>query len=140
MIEGFSWHRGVMQGIAGLELARTAADLSDEHQTRIYASILPNLLSEDSLLRLSSLQIASSLFPASQRPVTNDLIARCIEVEEVELSVMGAREKSMKVRKLGIIAHGQLGKEGEREEEALDAVLRYLTGEFRCSLRERSGS
>ena len=130
MIEGFSWHRGVMQGVAGLSLAKTAADMSADHQSRIYSSILPNLLSEDSLLRLSSLQIADSLFPSAQRPVTNDLIQRCMEVEQVELSVMGAREKSMKVRKLGIVAHGQLGKDGEKEEEALDVVLRYLTGKF----------
>ena len=130
MIEGFAWHRGVMAGIAALQLSRLAADKSPESQTRIYDALLPNLFSEDSSLRLSSLQIAASLFPTATAPVAADLIAKCIEVEEMPLSVQGAREKSMKVRKLGIVANGQLGRDGEDVTPALDVVLRYLTGEL----------
>lgn len=128
MIEGFAWHRSVMQGVAALGLAKKASDLSSDTQTRIYDAILPNLLSEDSLLRLSSLQIAATLFPGSSAPVAADMIVKCIEVEEMPLTVMGAREKSMKVRKIGLVAHGQLGRDGEEIKPALDIVLRYLTG------------
>lgn len=134
MIEGFAWHRGVMEGIAALELSRQAADKSPEAQKRIYDALLPNLFSEDSLLRLSSLKIAASLFPEGITPVAAELIAKCIEVEEMPLSVQGAREKSMKLRKLGIVANGQLGRDGEDVKPALDVILRYLTGKLLSGL------
>jgi U3 small nucleolar RNA-associated protein 20 len=130
MIERFSWHRGVMKGIAALQLTPAAVDSSTVTSRRIYDALLPNLFSEDSLLRLSSLQIAASILPASTNPVAADLIAKCIEVEEMPLSVQGAREKSMKLRKLGIVANGQLGREGEDSTMALGIILRYLTGKF----------
>lgn len=133
MIEGFAWHRGVMEGIAALQLSKLAADKSPASQKRIYDALLPNLFSEDSLLRMSSLQIASSLFPVETTPVAADLIGKCIEVEEMPLSVQGAREKSMKLRKLGIVANGQLGRDGEDVKPALDVVLRYITGQFPLS-------
>lgn len=133
MIEGFAWHRGVMHGIASLQLTVSAADDTLETHTRIYDALLPNLLSEDSLLRLSSLQIAASIFPASRMPVAADLIAKCIEVEQMPLSVQGAREKSMKLRKLGIVANGQLGRDGEDTTRTLEIILRYLTGQTACS-------
>lgn len=129
MIEGFAWHRGVMRGIAALQLTPAAAETSLATSKRIYDALLPNLFSEDSLLRLSSLQIAASILPASTNPVAADLIAKCIEVEEMPLSVQGAREKSMKLRKLGIVANGQLGREGEDTTMGLEIILRYLTGE-----------
>lgn len=128
MIEGFSWHRSVMHGIASLQLTVAAADDSVETRQRIYDALLPNLLSEDSLLRLSSLKIAASIFPSATAPVAADLIAKCIEVEEMPLSVQGAREKSMKLRKLGIVANGQLGRDGEDTVQILGIILRYLTG------------
>lgn len=128
MIQGFAWHRGVMQGIAALELAKVASDQSEDNQKKVYDSILPNLMSEDSSLRLASLQIGATLFPPEITPVAADLIVKCIEVEEMPLTVQGAREKSMKVRKIGIVANGQLGRDGEEVKPALDIILRYLTG------------
>lgn len=128
MILNFSWHRQVMHGVASLNLARLASDRSEAAKTVIYDSILPNLLSEDALLRLSSLEIAATLFPPEEMPVAADLLAKCIEAEQMPLSVMGAREKSMKLRKLGLVANGQLGRDGEDEKPALDIVVRYLTG------------
>ncbi|GAA5945352.1 hypothetical protein JCM3775_002195 [Rhodotorula graminis] len=130
MITNFAWHRQVMHGISVLSLARLASDRgTPEQRQAIYDAILPNLLSEDAQLRRASLEIALSLFPPAEAPVAADLVARCIDVEDAPLTVQGAREKSMKVRKLGIIAHGQIGKEGTTEDvkPALDIVLRYLT-------------
>ncbi|GAA5956052.1 hypothetical protein JCM21900_002578 [Sporobolomyces salmonicolor] len=135
MIINFSWHRQVMHGIASLSLARLASDCSPAARTSIYDSILPNLLSEDALLRLSSLQIAATLFPAEETPVAADLVAKCIEVEEMPLSVQGAREKSMKLRKLGLVANGQLGRDGEDEKPALDIVVRYLTAMLKVNFK-----
>lgn len=128
MIEGFAWHRGVMEGIAALQLSRVAANKSAEDQRRIYDALLPNLFSEDSSLRLSSLKISATLFPVTSMPVAAELIAKCIEVEEMPLSVQGAREKSMKLAKLGIVANNQLGRDDEDVKPALDIILRYLTG------------
>lgn len=130
MIEGFSWHRSVMEGIASLQLTVAGAEDLPEIRERIFKALLPNLLSEDSLLRLSSLQIAASIFGKERTPVASDLIGKCIEVEEMPLSVQGAREKSMKLRKLGIVANGQLGRDGEATEQILEIILRYLTGSF----------
>ncbi|GAA5903256.1 hypothetical protein JCM8208_002254 [Rhodotorula glutinis] len=129
-VTNFAWHRQVMHGISVLSLARLASDRgTPEQRQAIYDAILPNLLSEDAQLRRASLEIALSLFPPAEAPVAADLVARCIDVEDAPLTVQGAREKSMKVRKLGIIAHGQIGKEGTTEDvkPALDIVLRYLT-------------
>jgi len=131
MITNFAWHRQVMHGISVLSLARLASDRgTPEQRAAIYDAILPNLLSEDAQLRRASLEIALSLFPPAEAPVAADLVARCIDVEDAPLTVQGAREKSMKVRKLGIVANGQIGKEGTTEDvkPALDIVLRYLTG------------
>lgn len=131
MIANFAWHRQVMHGLSLLSLARLASDKgTPAARQSIYDAILPNLLSEDAQLRRASLEIALTLFPPAEAPVAADLVARCIDVEDAPLTVQGAREKSMKVRKLGIVAHGQIGKEGTTEDvkPALDVVLRYLTG------------
>ncbi|GAA6061993.1 hypothetical protein JCM10212_004271 [Sporobolomyces blumeae] len=135
MILNFAWHRGVMHGVATLGLARLASDRSEAAKTAIYDSILPNLLSEDAFLRLSSLEIAATLFPASEAPVAADLVAKCIEAEQMPLSVQGAREKSMKLRKLGLVANGQLGRDGEDEKPALDVVVRYLTAMLKVNFK-----
>ncbi|BGP12578.1 hypothetical protein JCM10213_004835 [Rhodosporidiobolus nylandii] len=127
MIAHFSWHRQVMSGISHLSLARLASDRSEAARKAVYDAILPNLLSEDALLRRASLEIASTLFPLSEAPVAADLVAKCIEVEDMPLTVQGAREKSMKLRKLGIVANAQLGRENEDVKPALDVVVRYLT-------------
>ncbi|GAA6011855.1 hypothetical protein JCM11491_000772 [Sporobolomyces phaffii] len=135
MILNFSWHRQVMHGVASLNLARLASDRSDAAKTAIYDAILPNLLSEDALLRLSSLEIAATLFPPTETPVAADLVAKCIEAEQMPLSVQGAREKSMKLRKLGLVANGQLGRDGEDEKPALDIVVRYLTAMLKVNFK-----
>ncbi|GAA5886649.1 hypothetical protein JCM16303_001398 [Sporobolomyces ruberrimus] len=135
MILNFSWHRQVMHGIASLHLARLASDRSEGAKTAIYDSILPNLLSEDAVLRLSSLEIAATLFPVEETPVAADLVAKCIEAEQMPLSVQGAREKSMKLRKLGLVANGQLGRDGEDEKPALDIVVRYLTAMLKVNFK-----
>ncbi|BGP36520.1 U3 snoRNP protein [Rhodotorula kratochvilovae] len=129
MITNFAWHRQVMHGISLLSLARLASDRSPAARKSVYDAILPNLLSEDAQLRRASLEIALTLFPPAEAPVAADLVARCIDVEDAPLTVQGAREKSMKVRKLGIIANAQIGKEDSTEDPkpALDVVLRYLT-------------
>lgn len=130
IIANFAWHRQVMHGLSALSLARNASNRSGTTREAVEAAILPNLLSEDTVLRRSALEIAMSLYPASETPTAADLIAKCIEVEDMPLTVQGAREKSMKVRRLGIVAHAQLGKEGSTEpvEPVLNIILRYLTG------------
>jgi U3 small nucleolar RNA-associated protein 20 len=143
IIANFAWHRQVMHGLSILSLARLASDRSTVAREAVYASILPNLLSEDSVLRRSSLEIALSLYPEAETPTAADLISKCIEVEDMPLTVQGAREKSMKVRRLGIVANGQLGKEGSTEpvEPVLEIILRYLTGaslHFPASRRDRT--
>ncbi|KAL7340922.1 armadillo-type protein [Rhodotorula toruloides] len=137
IIAHFAWHRRVMHGLSSLSLARLASARSPEARKAIYDAILPNLLSEDSVLRRSSLEIAQTLYPANEAPVAADLIAKCIEVEDMPLTVQGAREKSMKVRKLGIVANSQLGKEGSTEElePVLEVVLRYLTAMLKVNFK-----
>lgn len=140
IISNFAWHRQVMHGLSALSLARIASDQSAETREAVYSSILPNLLSEDSVLRRSALEIALSLYPAHETPTAADLISKCIEAEDMPLSVQGAREKSMKVRRLGIVANGQLGKEGSSEpvEPVLEIILRYLTGAYPPKTTDRS--
>ncbi|EGU13301.1 hypothetical protein RTG_00465 [Rhodotorula toruloides ATCC 204091] len=137
IIAHFAWHRRVMHGLSSLSLARLASDRSPEARKAIYDAILPNLLSEDSVLRRSSLEIAQTLYPENEAPVAADLIAKCIEVEDMPLTVQGAREKSMKVRKLGIVANSQLGKEGSAEElePVLEVILRYLTAMLKVNFK-----
>ncbi|BGP21593.1 armadillo-type fold domain containing protein [Rhodotorula toruloides] len=137
IVAHFAWHRRVMHGLSALSLARLASDRSPEARKVIYDAILPNLLSEDSILRRSSLEIAQTLYPQNEAPVAADLIAKCIEVEDMPLTVQGAREKSMKVRKLGIVANSQLGKEGSTEElePVLEIVLRYLTAMLKVNFK-----
>jgi U3 small nucleolar RNA-associated protein 20 len=80
MIANFAWHRQVMAGISSLSLARLASDRSEAARKAVYDAILPNLLSEDALLRRASLEIAATLFPPSEAPIAADLVAKCIEV------------------------------------------------------------
>ncbi|KAM0753788.1 hypothetical protein T439DRAFT_163472 [Meredithblackwellia eburnea MCA 4105] len=135
LVESFSWHRAVLNGVSSILLSHASKDQSLAAQTKLYDAILPNLLSEDSLLRLSSLRITATLFPASTTPVAADLIAKCIEVEEMPLTVQGAREKSMKLRKIGIVASNQLGRDGEEVTQVLEIVLRYLTAMFKVNFK-----
>ncbi|GAA5859644.1 hypothetical protein JCM8547_006176 [Rhodosporidiobolus lusitaniae] len=135
MIANFSWHRQVMSGISTLSLARLASDRSEAARKAVYDAILPNLLSEDAVLRRASLEIALTLFPPEEAPVAADLVAKCIEVEDMPLTVQGAREKSMKLRKLGIVAHAQLGKGEEDVQPALDVVVRYLTAMLKVNFK-----
>ncbi|GAA6006564.1 hypothetical protein JCM10207_004975 [Rhodosporidiobolus poonsookiae] len=135
MIANFAWHRQVMSGLSSLALARLASDRSPEARKAVYDAILPNLLSEDASLRRASLEIALTLFPHDEAPVAATLVAMCIEVEDLPLTVQGAREKSMKVRKVGIVAHSQLGKEGEDAGPALDVVVRYLTAMLKVNFK-----
>ncbi|GAA5980986.1 hypothetical protein JCM10908_003941 [Rhodotorula pacifica] len=137
IIANFAWHRQVMHGLSLLSLARIASDRSEAAREAVYASILPNLLSEDSVLRRSALEIALSLYPQAETPTAADLISKCIEVEDMPLTVQGAREKSMKVRRLGILTNGQLGKEGSTEpvEPVLEIILRYLTAMLKVNFK-----
>ncbi|GAA5834879.1 hypothetical protein JCM11251_002051 [Rhodosporidiobolus azoricus] len=135
MIANYSWHRQVMSGISTLSLARLASDRSPDARKAVYDAILPNLLSEDAALRRASLEIALTLFPPSEAPVAADLVAKCIEAEDMPLTVQGAREKSMKLRKLGIVANAQLGKGEEDVTPALDVVVRYLTAMLKVNFK-----
>ncbi|GAA6031952.1 hypothetical protein JCM8097_003358 [Rhodosporidiobolus ruineniae] len=135
MIADFAWHRQVMGGISLLSLARLASDRSPEARKAVYDAILPNLLSEDAALRRASLEIAATLFPPDEAPVAADLVAKCLEAEDMPLTVQGAREKSMKLRKLGIVANSQLGKGEEDVQPALDVVVRYLTAMLKVNFK-----
>ncbi|GAA5897320.1 hypothetical protein JCM6882_001857 [Rhodosporidiobolus microsporus] len=135
MIANFAWHRQVMSGISSLSLARLASDQSADARKAVYDAILPNLLSEDAALRRASLEIALTLFPPSEAPVAADLVAKCIEAEDMPLTVQGAREKSMKLRKMGIVANAQLGKGEEDVKPALDVVVRYLTAMLKVNFK-----
>ncbi|SCZ90492.1 BZ3500_MvSof-1268-A1-R1_Chr1-3g02022 [Microbotryum saponariae] len=136
ILQGFSWHRGVMQGIAGLELASSSStsDSITDQASQVYEAVVPNLLSEDSSLRLTSLEILTTLFEEKDK-VALDLMEKMMEVERMVLSVQGAREKSMKVRKIGIVAHAQLGKEGQGTEMIVGVLLRYLTAMLKVNFK-----
>ncbi|SCV68516.1 BQ2448_637 [Microbotryum intermedium] len=123
ILQGFSWHRGVMQGIAGLELASkttTAAGSAHDEAQQVYEAVIPNLLSEDSSLRLTSLEILTSLLE---------------EEEQVALDLMDKMIESMKVRKIGIVAHAQLSQDGKGTEMIVGILLRYLTAMLKVNFK-----
>ncbi|KAK4055206.1 U3 snoRNP protein [Microbotryomycetes sp. JL201] len=133
IVDRYSWHRGVMASVSNLAIF-SPTSAQDEESASLIHSIHRNLLSEDSLLRLSSLRLVAAFFPANDKRIEADLISKCIEVEHLALTVMGAREKSMKIRKIGIIAHAQLDNV-EDTRPILDIVIRYLTAMLKLNFK-----
>lgn len=87
-----------------------------------------HILSEDSLIRQSSLLILSVVAPSSI------VLQRCIELEDVPLTVRDAREKCLRVGKVAraVVALGEKpSKEGEVE---IEVGVKILVGEFSFSL------
>ncbi|KAM0793473.1 hypothetical protein ACM66B_000915 [Microbotryomycetes sp. NB124-2] len=133
IVDRFSWHRSVMASVANLGIF-TSKTIEEEDSATLIEAIHRNLLSEDSLLRLSSLRIVSAFFPAEHNSIEADLISKCIDVEQMALTVMGAREKSMKIRKIGIVAHARLDNVDE-PGPILDIVIRYLTAMLKLNFK-----
>ncbi|KAK4057573.1 U3 snoRNP protein [Microbotryomycetes sp. JL221] len=137
ILDGFSWHRGVMSSVANLGIFTTASTTTTStiEDNQLFSNVLRNLLSEDSSLRLSSLRIVLAFFPIDKGySIEVDLINKCIEVEQMALTVIGAREKSMKIRKIGIVAHAQLDNVQE-PNSIVNVIVRYLTAMLKLNFK-----
>lgn len=105
--------------------------------------LTPLLLSEDYALRENSLRILSHLkqtrLPTNDEHVNSEdvnLFASCLEVEEAGMSLQNVRERTTKIRKIGIVLRPLVF--DEEHMWLLKAVITFLCSEFSLSSRERS--
>lgn len=95
----------------------------------LYPYLRDSLLSHSRTLRLHALQLLAS--KAVQSWVGNDVVKRCLQGEEGSLDVQGARERVLRIGRLG-----QVIRDGD--ERAADLAVRWLIGELRHSINSRT--
>jgi hypothetical protein len=108
-------HRELAVLLLSLDSINLIAFCSDDASSSI-RHILPNILSEDKLLRSATLDLLEKLAP-------HPIVAVAREAEAVPLAVHSARERNMHVRKLGITA-----KSLSSDSTELEIAIRYLIG------------
>lgn len=92
---------------------------------KVYDSLKDAILSEDSLLRLSSLRLMAAFLrnaPSSDLQAARGIVDKAMAAEEVPLTFQTARERTMKLRQVGNAALPL------NEDLALDIAVRYLLG------------
>lgn len=89
----YGWHRTVMAALAGLYEGGQISDLP----ATCHPILLQHVLSSDSLLRSSALQILRASNP------TSGIFAKCLEAENTPLTIQSARERVMHIRKVGML-------------------------------------
>jgi len=92
-IAKYGWHRSVMAALAGLYESGYIQSLPDT----CLPLLVQQVLSSDSLLRKSALQLLQSSNPASV------IFSKCLEAQNTPLTIQSARERAMHIRKLGIL-------------------------------------
>lgn len=102
------------------------------------------LMSQDSLIRTSALEILSAaktpIIPRHEGAETteHDLYELCLHVEEAGMSLQNVREKTTKIRKIEIALRG-MDLRGEGERPLLNNLMGYLMSEYIYSSFEKSG-
>nr|XP_019012391.1 U3 small nucleolar RNA-associated protein 20 [Kwoniella pini CBS 10737]OCF51172.1 U3 small nucleolar RNA-associated protein 20 [Kwoniella pini CBS 10737] len=105
IIEIWSWNREVLSA-AELLIGRWSSEISyDEHD--IYQHLSPNLLSADSQLRLSTVEILSSLASTSSPDGADDHVTSpsgiwslCAAVESSEMTLKNVRDRTTAISRL----------------------------------------
>lgn len=123
LLEPFGFHRCVLVECAA------AVKMHEVKLVESFGLLLPNLLCEDADVRGSTLRMLAPLF--SHTTASRELVQKTLEAEDVAMSVEGAREKGIKLRRIGTTAKKHLDDEAVTEDlsQVLQVVTRYLVGE-----------
>ncbi|KAJ9108547.1 hypothetical protein QFC19_002263 [Naganishia cerealis] len=142
ILRSWGWHRQVLEGLAAV---RTHwVDSTSITVTRSLQDALSDLLlSQDSLIRTSVLQILShakqpAIPKARGSEGTADdqvnLYDLCLQVEEAGMSLQNVREKTTKIRKVEI-ALRDLDLRGAEEASLLNNLISYLISQLKVNFR-----
>ncbi|WVW79710.1 hypothetical protein I302_101680 [Kwoniella bestiolae CBS 10118] len=140
IIEKLYWNREVLSACASLvDRGSSEINLSEDHILDLF---LPNLLSADSEMRLSTLQILSSVSstspPANAEdhvPSPSGIWSLCAAVESSEMTLKNVRERTTSIARL---ARGVLSLSATTTKEwsqLLKGVITYLVSQLKVNFR-----
>ncbi|KAK7691383.1 hypothetical protein QCA50_004782 [Cerrena zonata] len=124
VIQHWGWSGYTMSGLVDLIRVHPAHEstLSGEE---LYDSLQNSLLSHSRLLRLSVLHVLSSVTLPTD---SAEVVKRCLQGEEVSLDVQGARERVLRITRLGQSLQ-------DSDSLAVDIAIRWLTAQLKVNLR-----
>nr|ASF90194.1 hypothetical protein SPAR05566 [Bartheletia paradoxa] len=142
IVEHFGWHRTVMSALAKLchtvEYGATERRLTLDKLAVIYPILRDNLLSEDTALRLHTLQVLNAFEQPTIKARSEEsnasgpceVFQKCIEVELTPLSVQHVRDRNMHIRKLATTAATM-----KLEPIFLDAIVRFMLSQLKVNYK-----
>lgn len=130
LMRAWSWSRGIMSGVG--RLAETALPKKSPLET-IVSSISGRLQSDDPEIRTGALRIlVTGKFPALRTldgqpadPEEINVFQHGLQVEDAGMSLHNVRERTTKIRKIGLVLRG-LDVPDEEYAWLIEAIIRYL--------------
>lgn len=143
VVDRYVWSESALSGLATLLRASTSLPTSTQVPYRALTPLHRSLHSHSRAIRLSALQILTSRIVVGLSSAEGDVLRRCLQGEEVSLDVGGARERVLRIGRVGIaVRHGEAGdieedgKELRRVERGGgEECARWLMAQLKVNLR-----
>ncbi|WWC59942.1 uncharacterized protein I303_102505 [Kwoniella dejecticola CBS 10117] len=140
IIRTWSWNREVLSAAASL-VDRWSSEISFD-EDHISQLLLPNLLSADSNLRFSTVQILASIFASSStdggedtHPSSSSIWSSCAAVESSEMTLKNVRERTTAISRLNRAVLSLPATATEQSQTLLRGVLTYLVAQLKVNFR-----
>ncbi|WWD16787.1 hypothetical protein CI109_101219 [Kwoniella shandongensis] len=143
ILDKWSWNREIMEAIAPL-VERWASDLSLSHD-HVLELLMENLLSSDSELRQSSLQILTAIAPATIPAGPSDLDedvttlgkiwSQCTQIETSEMTLKNVRERTTNIARLSRTITSLSSQRIEEWSIVMRGVIGYLVAQLKVNFR-----
>ncbi|KAF8622933.1 hypothetical protein AX15_006611 [Amanita polypyramis BW_CC] len=122
--KNWAWSPEVLAGLADI-LTSFSSKSASIISANVYPSLRDSLMSHSHSLRLAVLRLLESPFMRLPNSV-REVVKRCLQGESVSLDVQGARERVVRIGRVGQIV---------ADEEGADVCTRWLLGQLKVSLR-----
>ncbi|WVO17934.1 hypothetical protein L204_105632 [Cryptococcus depauperatus] len=138
VLENWSWNSEILRA-AVPHVERWAIDLDISHDI-LLERYTPNLLSNDSTLRLASLQILVAIAPSSalassageNSPTFRDIYNHCVQIESSEMTLRNVRERTTNITRL---TRTLIALPMDPPANVLKAVVTYLVAQLKVNFR-----
>ncbi|KAL4079019.1 armadillo-type protein [Scleroderma citrinum] len=127
IVERWSWSENALSGLAVLLQPSAPSQNHRVPFTELYPFLQSAVLSHSRVLRLSALQILSSRLVSSSTG-EQDVLRRCLQGEEVSLDMSGARDRVLRIGRVGVAVR-------DSEPAAADLCGRWLIAQLKVNLR-----
>ncbi|ODN80830.1 hypothetical protein L202_02973 [Cryptococcus amylolentus CBS 6039] len=140
VIEKWSWSREIMRSVVP-HIERWATEIGLPHDQTL-EHFMPNIMSADSQLRLSSLQVLNAIAPtqplhSNPEECTTSLhhiYNHCVQIESSEMTLRNVRERTTEISRL-TRALAALPSKELLPANVLAAVVAYITSQLKVNFR-----